>query len=330
VTRLAWLQKHPTPAASGGEFHWFPAEGDRELRAACVERMRGIDPPAVLWELGPGRVAWARVFAAIAPGDGRRYAGLALAIVERDGAIPAELLVELAVPPPHPMPQSGPPATRPTTETGAWSIAEATAVARTLLRGGAAHIGDLDASDLAARVASLEGWLPDDVSARARRGCWLPGAPSGGEDDPAAALVQAAWRAPASRSARAWRLARELARARSESIDVVLAATHAAAARVLTDEERAAAPAMRELVDVLHAWGRGRFDGCTTSSSSMTRLADAVALAALGELAADRDPGAVLARARWHALLPADRRAALFTTLARRAPALGDAPEAAP
>ena len=36
MNRHAWLQKHPSPLTSGGEFHWFPegrAAGDRELRA---------------------------------------------------------------------------------------------------------------------------------------------------------------------------------------------------------------------------------------------------------------------------------------------------------
>jgi hypothetical protein len=96
--RHAWLQKHPSPAAIRGEFHWYPAEGDRELRASFVERSRGVDAPAVLWQLAPGRVSWARVFAATAPVDGRRYTGLVLSIAEGEGASPAELLEALEVP----------------------------------------------------------------------------------------------------------------------------------------------------------------------------------------------------------------------------------------
>jgi hypothetical protein len=43
-------------------------------------------------------VSWARVFAATAPVDGRRYTGLVLSIAECEGATPAELLEALEVP----------------------------------------------------------------------------------------------------------------------------------------------------------------------------------------------------------------------------------------
>ena len=85
MNRHAWLQKHPSPLTSGGEFHWYPdvpQVGDRELRAGFVERVRGIEPPAVLWQLERGRVAWGQVFSATAPLDGRRYVGLVLSVVE--------------------------------------------------------------------------------------------------------------------------------------------------------------------------------------------------------------------------------------------------------
>jgi hypothetical protein len=100
VNRHAWLQKHPTPLATRGEFHWYPAApepADRELRASFVERVRGIEPPAVLWQLEAGRVAWGQVFSAIAPTDGRRYVGLVLSIIEGDG-LPADLLAMLVPP----------------------------------------------------------------------------------------------------------------------------------------------------------------------------------------------------------------------------------------
>lgn len=106
--RYAWLQKHPSPAAARGEFHWYPAEGDRELRASFVERSRGVDAPAVLWQLAPGRVSWARVFAATAPTDGRRYVGLVLATAEEAGASAAELLEALEVPEAGPWTEAGP------------------------------------------------------------------------------------------------------------------------------------------------------------------------------------------------------------------------------
>jgi hypothetical protein len=70
----------------------------RELRTSFVERARGVDAPAVLWQLAPGRVSWARVFAAIAPDDGRRYAGMVLTTAEAEGATVEELLEALEVP----------------------------------------------------------------------------------------------------------------------------------------------------------------------------------------------------------------------------------------
>src|SRR5262249_22968166 len=102
--RHAWLQKHPSPLTSGREVHWYPEgahAGDRGLRAGLVERVRGIGPPAVLWQLERGRVAWGQVFAAPAPLDGRRYVGLVLSVVE--GNRPAgDLLAALAPPPAAP------------------------------------------------------------------------------------------------------------------------------------------------------------------------------------------------------------------------------------
>src|SRR5262249_56664316 len=104
MNRHAWLQEHPRPRATGGEFHWYPevrGAGDRELRAGFVERVRGIEPPAVLWQLERGRVAWGQVFAAIAPLDGRRYVGMVLSVVEGDRPA-CDLLAALAPPPAAP------------------------------------------------------------------------------------------------------------------------------------------------------------------------------------------------------------------------------------
>jgi hypothetical protein len=108
--RHAWLQKHPTPTASSGDFHWHPNvddEIDRGARLAIVERMRGVAPPAVLWRLAPGRVTWAQVFAATAPGDGRRYLGLVMTTAEADGASAADLLASLRVPAARPLEIAG-------------------------------------------------------------------------------------------------------------------------------------------------------------------------------------------------------------------------------
>lgn len=86
-TRRAWLQKHPTPLASDGEFHWYEEDGalEADVRARVVEEVQGVAPPAVWWEVTPRRVLWAAVFSAVAPGDARPYRGVALTVIEREG-----------------------------------------------------------------------------------------------------------------------------------------------------------------------------------------------------------------------------------------------------
>jgi len=84
VVTIAWLQKHPSPTATDGAFHWHPervdGDEDRALRTRFVERLRGVTAPAVLWLLEADRVAWATVWAAVSPVDGRRYTGMTLAV----------------------------------------------------------------------------------------------------------------------------------------------------------------------------------------------------------------------------------------------------------
>lgn len=391
--RHAWLQKHATPAADEGEFHWFPREGDRELRAACVDRMRGVEPPAVIWELAPGRVVWARPFAAIAPDDGRRYVGLVLTIAELAGATPADLLDALTLPPAAPWIDAesrferrvsaardadtrersastrgaignaananvrertvaaaqGPNGDAGARERSASATQDAVssaarerlpvmrggdaasafapdvdvaAIARVLLSGGVARVGDPASSELPAAIASLDRCMPEPIVARVRRGTWSAGTGPSPVADRAASVVVEAWRAPSSHAGRAWRLLVELANARDEHVDEVLAGSRDAMRGALTDEERAALPSARELVDVLHAWGRGRLDQCPTAGDLTERLADAVALRMLAQLVDGRDAESVLAEARWHALLPAARRTTLLETIAARAGSL--------
>jgi hypothetical protein len=293
----SWLQKHPSPVASGGEFHWYPEAGDRELRASSVERMRGLEPPAVLWQLEPGRVAWGQLFSAIAPLDGRHYTGLVLSVVT-EAAAPAELLAMLV-----------PPAAAPWGEPGELRDhgGDAVAVARALLSGGAAV-----ADPTPQWVAALECVMP--ATAAVRCGVWTAGIH--GARDRVAELAVAAATEPGSRAARAWILLCELAVARGESVDEVAAREPCS---VLTPAERVHGTGV---VGALHAWGRGRFD------PEVTRLADLVALRALAELAADRDPGAAIAEVRWTALLPAARRTALLAAVARRTGSLRELVEA--
>lgn len=341
--RHAWLQKHASPAARGGEFHWYPLDGDRDLRAACVERMRGVDPPAVLWELAPGRVVWTQLFAATAPSDGRRYIGLVLSVIERRDARPAELLEAASVPraapwerevavvePRHasvPLRSFGtldieldaaPPFVAPSGHE-----VDVAAVARALLGGGTARVGDPTAAELPACIASVERWLPASVTRAVRRGAWLAGQVPA-KPDRVGELIANAWRDPRSSAARAWRVLVELAETRNQTIDEVAGALEllAAAPVALEPEETARLTGPRTLVDVLHAWGRGRFDQCPTAGSLVARLADAVALRVLAWLVDNGDPRAVIAEVRWHALLPEARRARLLDEIASRAGSL--------
>jgi hypothetical protein len=327
VNRHAWLQKHPSPLAMRGEFHWYPEVGDRELRAGFVERVRGIEPPAVLWQLERGRVAWGQVFSATAPLDGRRYVGLVLSTVEADRPI-ADLLAMLAPPPAAPWTDDV------ATESCArdlavqelaalrrTSLGDVASVARALLAGGSARIDDPAGADLPSWVASIERVLPEP-SARPRCGVWTTTAPSGGPDR-VGELIVAAWREPASRAAKAWTLLGELAVARGESIDAVGRTLEGIdVAFALTEAERAEVAGCSSVVDVLHAWGRGRLDRSPAAATLLARLADLVALRVLGRLAAGDDAAGAIAEARWYALLSAERRRALLGAVAQRTASL--------
>jgi hypothetical protein len=327
VNRHAWLQKHPSPLAAGGEFHWYPAHGDRELRAGLVERVRGLEPPAVLWQLERGRVAWGQVFSAIAPLDGRRYVGLVVSVVEADRPA-AELLAMLAPPPPAPW-SDGVAIEGPGRDLAIQELAgtrrvargDVAGVARALMSGGGARVGDPTSPELPGWVASIARMLPAPDS-RPRCGAWSSGGPSGGPDR-VAELAAAAWREPGSRAAAAWTLLRDLASARGESIDRVGGALEAIdVGAVLSEAERAALPRCDSVVAVLHAWGRGRFDRSPAAGTLPARLADLVALRVLARLAAGDDGETVIAEARWYALLSASRRTALLAEVARRSASL--------
>jgi hypothetical protein len=327
MNRHAWLQKHPSPLATRGEFHWYPEVGDRELRAGFVERVRGIEPPAVLWQLERGRVAWGQVFSATAPLDGRRYVGLVLSVVEGDRPA-ADLLAALA--PPSAAPWTEAIATESSgRELSVQELAvgkrahrgDVAGVARALLSGGAASVEDPASAELPAWIASIERVLPEP-GARPRCGVWSTGGASGAPDR-VAALVAAAWREPASPAARAWTLLCELASARGEPVDRVGVALEAIdAGAVLTPAERADVGDGASVVDVLHAWGRGRLDRSLAAETLAARLADLVAFRVVARLAAGDDAGGAIAEARWHALLPAQRRDALLAAVAQRTASL--------
>ena len=299
----AWLQKHASPTARGGEFHWHPAN---HALPALIERLHGASPPCVLWELAPGRVVWAQAFAATAPSDGRRYTGLAVTIAATAAASPAELLAALRIPPAAPWSAS---ADDPD-DARVPALGDGIAIAGALLSGGDAELADPHDRGLPRALAELEALVPDDVRARTRVGTWRA---AGGiarlaPRDPAAELLAAAWRARGrGDAARPWRATCELA-----------AAQH----RDVRELAREIADAPRERDDswprTVNAWGRNAH----ATPDATTRLADALAARIIGELARGGDAREAIAAVRWHALLPAARRDALFGALTARAASL--------
>jgi len=302
MTRYAWLQKHPTPAARAGEFHWYPSDGDRELYASFAERLPAATGGA-LWQVARGEAAWALPFVAVAP-DGRRYTGLALAV--------AESLAQL-------VPAAAAPWTEATTEPVPATppvLPDLAGVARALLDGGNAAVGDPDHVGLPRAIAAVERVMP---ARPMRRGTWTAGTTKRAADR-VAELAALAVTAPGSRAARGWQLACELASS-GRTLDAVLAAAHlnrvpADQSGKMIDAASAAIADTGDWLRTLNAWGRGKVAGDADD------LADRVALRALANLVADRDPAPAIAEARWHALLPAQRRTELLTAVARRADSL--------
>ncbi len=294
--RHAWLQKHATPGAQDGRFHWFPESDadDAALRRWVVEQTQGLTAPAVWWELSEGQLVWAALFSATA--EDRPYRGIALCVAR--GAAPAhELWRALAPPPPGPYQSLVVSPAEP-------SPARRRALARALLRGGPSDVPAPSDPDTPTLFAALEHLLGANAPAH-RRGVLRAGTPSSSVDE-LADLLLAVHDAPTDPELRlAWRVLGELARARGVSLDQIL-------------RERCEEPAARWL-DRLHTWGRGH-DAAALARAP--ELAATLARRALAELLAGHGAGATLAAARWQALLPAAPRAALWSALASCAPSL--------
>lgn len=282
MTRYAWLQKHPTPAARAGEFHWYPSACDRELRAGFAERLPSANG-GVLWELARDEAAWALPFVAVAA-DGRRYTGLALAVADSLSQLVPAVAAPWTEATPDPAPAPPP------------VLPDLAGVARALLDGGSAAVGAPGHPGLPRAIAAIERVMP---ARGVRRGTWTAGTATRGADRVAELAARAAV-APSSHAARAWQLACELATAERNVDDVVAA--------IASDSG--------EWLHTLNAWGRGKL------AREVDELADRVALRVLARLVADRDPAWAVAEARWHALLPAHRRAELLAAVARRSDTL--------
>ncbi len=362
----AWLQKHPTPVASGGEFHWYPGvvDGgpiDAQLRGRVVEQVQGLTAPAVWWEISGGQVIWASVFSATSPVDARPYRGVALSVVRGDA--PAEaLLARLHPAPPWPWRAEAAalPSTNPLDEL---SWRDGAQLARAMLSGGAAGVGQPHQATLPARLAELSRLLPAELAERPKRGRLRLASEASDLDDPhtgaqpprgdaLAELLARAWLgegAARRRAQAAWTLLCELtfrddelatserhSGGGDERLGAVLAASRAAEQRAqepaallgwLDAEERerwrhqhGAAPT--SWARLLHGWGRGWLDDTASAGSMLERLAEELSLRALAAMCGGSGASAILAEARWHALLPAGRRRALMQALGRRAPSL--------
>jgi hypothetical protein len=304
---VEWLQKHPTPHAGDGAFHWYPGELAAELRA---EIAAGAAAAATVW-LAPGRVTWARRFFEIAPGDGRRYHGIAAVVAEGDASA-AALAEAIAVP-----------AARP------WAGAEVDATSCEIVEPDAMSPGGGDPSLAAAlwdggacaaaspsSIAVLDTWMPDEVRARPRR------LTIGGEA--AAPTPVARWlgaaaaaRGPAlARARRAWRAVAALAAVERRPIPELMVELTGLddawrTAATLRGYLRAAGIAVDAALEVdgdgdrqwaraLNGWGRGRLRGPVAAVLARRAAAELLAI--------ERDEVDRWRRVvRWEALLPAAR-----------------------
>ena len=322
---LEWLQKHPTPRAAGGDFHWYPGALDAALRAELAERAAG---DLSIW-LEPGRVVLARRFADVAPGDGRRYTGLAVVVATSpDGASAATLLGVAPAPAHGPWTAGVDARPRDLVVDERAPMAPCDDVAPALVDaqwdGGACRAVEAAPSTCAA----IETWLPDDVRATARRITVGTGAaaPSG-----LARWLAGALGSHGARLTRARRLWSALAapRATFAALDALDAAwTGADALRAylaveLPPRARTGGGADGQFARALHAAGRGWL-----SPAARDRIADVLALRALADhLDLDGAP-------RWRAvlhrecLLPADAARDLERAAIARVPLLAEAPHA--
>ena len=343
-----WLQKHPTPLGDDGDFRWYPGAVAADVRADLAAGLVREDDEAV-W-LAPGRVVWARRFVAVAPADGRRYAGIAAVVVE-GGEESAALLARCEVPesrpwcvdpspspspspfpspppspPPSPSPSpflspflSPPPSPFPSPPPSPFpspppspspSPSQLAHAAAALWRGGA-----LPRAAAHPRIlAVVEAWLPRAVRDTPRCVRIDDAAPT--PITPVArwlARAIAAEGVAAARGRAAWRAVQSLAAAEATPVDELVAEL------VALDRADDADAVARDV----HRWGRG-------DAAPPAALARALARRAVAERLLRFDRGAA---ARWRrdlrrtALLPAPRAAALERAVTRHLPALAEVDE---
>jgi hypothetical protein len=226
IWRHAWLQKHPSPTHAGRDFHWHPDTVPGSVRGRLAELAAAAGrAPASLWLVTGEHVAWARTFAATAPGERRGYTGIAAVVADRGGRDPAEMLASA------PAAGVGPFAGEPLATRGSLArlpplapVAGALArlvpapdgtLARAVLQDGNASAADPGAAELAGLLAALLTWLPDDRG-RDRSGAFTAAATPAVERDPARRnlvhyLTRCWYSGDAGHGARTWALVLDLA-----------------------------------------------------------------------------------------------------------------------
>ncbi len=250
----AWMQKHPTPTKSGGDFHWHPATAPAAIRNTLTDlATRSRAQSASLWIIDRGYVAWARAFSARAPSDRRRYTGLAVTVAQTDsadfaGAIP-EILARMPLPEPGPFTDhelsrsveldatpgaNAPLAVDPDSLRRLFS-GEDRELAAALVFGGHVFSHEPQAERLPALVGRLLSWLPPGERVRPRSGVFSSDRPGpdgrvqdssrGQATDNFLHYLTAAWYCPDSIRERrpgfavtAWQLVLDLAADRGDSL----------------------------------------------------------------------------------------------------------------
>ena len=193
--RHAWMQKHPTPTRSGGDFHWHPPIAPPIASALSELLSRSGPEPATLWMVSPRFIAWARTFSATAPGEQRRYTGMVASIAQpRDMdawvEVVPDVLGQLVLPPAAPF--SGtrwdvvdPKLTSASDAIDVWPIDTDTlaelfahadsrdSIARAVLTGGQARCVAPHDERLPAIFGQMLSWLPAAERVVARGGAFV-------------------------------------------------------------------------------------------------------------------------------------------------------------
>lgn len=184
-----WMQKHPTPAHAGGEYHWYPDTVDREIVDRIASLELGLrERPLSVCAFAPDHVLWLRSFTAVAPNEQRTYTGLSGVIARgRERAdwsmLVSQVLASLPLPDNQPWaPTTGEtpghivvtPAQRGPLPPDAWGDGRPTPdsafeIARALWLGGCIRWPNALSTAQPALIGRLVAWLPTQARVRTRQ-----------------------------------------------------------------------------------------------------------------------------------------------------------------